>query len=158
MRYSIDLLLCAALLFTGCKKDNVDVYTILSVYNRTEQHIKVISNIKSELCNSEQVFEMGPGEMVDISRSHYFFNYVVSGICRNTDAYFYIYVKTGDEYILTREWYFDDEKSEERNLFNPVFSSQHLLTDTDDLVEWNIIFTILPEDCENHQKCIGTEE
>ena len=44
MRYSIDLLLCAALLFTGCKKDNVDVYTILSVYNRTEQHIKVISN------------------------------------------------------------------------------------------------------------------
>lgn len=158
MRNLITLFLCATSILTSCNRDDVDVYAVFSVYNRTEYDVKIVSNIKSELYVSEQIFELGPGDIMDVSRFEYVSKYVMSGICRNSDAYFHLYRETEEgEYVLTKEWKYEDRNSKERNVFNPIFSSEHLLTDTDDLLEWNIIFTILPEDleipAEAHEVC-----
>ena len=147
MRYSIIFLLFLSLLFVGCK-DEAENYLRFSIYNRTDHQVRIDTNIESDIYDSEQTYEMAAGDMVTIARVYCHAGFSSDLLNKNKDAYFNIYLMTDQDDVLVRSWSYENYDKEERSMFNPIFVSQHVLSDTEDMLEINYIFTILPEDLE----------
>ena len=137
---------------TGCaEQDNI---LKLSIYNRTDSSLRIVSNIHSELYKSEKTFDMNAGDIVVLADKIF---YVYSRtpiekiIENNSDAFVRLYKKHGDEYSLMKEWTFKSRYNRERNIFNEQFLYTESQKTRKNKVE-NLIFTILPEDLEGAEE------
>ncbi|MBE6250493.1 MAG: hypothetical protein E7111_02440 [Bacteroidales bacterium] len=151
MKRLVFIVLHILILATGC--DDKDYISSLSVYNRTNSQIKIVSYIISDLYNTEQSFEMASGDIVTIAEMDYYLSdKFMSNTLYNADAFFLLYKKVSEEYVLVKEWVYKDYSPKERGVFNPLFYSMNVESDTKKHLERNFVFTILPEDLEG-----GTE-
>lgn len=150
MKRLVFIVLHVLILVTGC--EDKDYTSSLSVYNRTDSQIRIVSYIVSDLYKTEQFFEMVSGEAVTIAEMDYYLS-GMSNSLYNAEAFFILYEKVSDEYVQVKEWRYKDYSPKERSIFNPLFYSMNVESDTRTHLERNFVFTILPEDLEG-----GTEQ
>ena len=156
MKRFIPTFLSILILLYGCT-DRV-VSSRLSVYNMTASQIRIVSNIVSDLYNTEQEFELGSGEMKTIAHGYNLSEkYYIYRPPYNHDASVSLYMKTSAGYVLVKEWKFEEYDDKAKSIFNPLFYSMDIVKDTKTHLERNFVFTILPEDleipAEAHEVC-----
>lgn len=131
---------------TGCtERDNI---LKLSIYNRTDSQLRIVSGIHSGLYKSERTFEVSPGGIVVLAHKKFYVysRTPINEIIKNdSDAFVRLYQKNGEEYSLMREWTFESRYDKERSIFNELYLFVENHKTRDGFVE-NLIFTILPED------------